>query len=366
MELHGLLKICVEQKASDLHLKVGRSPMLRVSGKLTPLEMPVINEKDMKDFIAVLLSPDKLKQFDTMNEIDLAYTSDGLPRFRVNIFRQKCSIEMVMRVIPTKIPLIEDLNLPPILNKIAMLERGLVLVTGITGSGKSTTIASMINYINNKRECHIVSIEDPIEFVHDDIKSSITQRELGIDTESFPVALKYVLRQDPDVIFIGEMRDFATVSSAITAAETGHLVFSTLHTIDASQTIDRIIDFFPPHQQTQVRTQFANTVEAVVSNRLVEKADGAGMVPAVEIMLGTPTIRALIREGKTKDIRSQINAGSAQYGMQTFDQSLIDLYKKKLITLENALSEATSPNDFKLAITGIISSSASAQDSIRK
>jgi twitching motility protein PilT len=252
------------------------------------------------------------------------------------------------------------------LKKIALETRGLVLITGATGSGKSTTMAALVKYINELEASHIITIEDPIEFIHTDLKSSVTQRELGIDTDSYSVALKYVLRQDPDVVFIGEMRDLETVSSAITAGETGHLVLSTLHTIDASQSIDRLLDFYPASQQAQVRHQLANTITAIVSMRLIEKADGSGRVPAVEVMLGTPTIRSLIRENKLLAIHGMIQQGAAQYGMQTFDQSLAELYKQGYITLERALAEATSKNDLRLLLSGIISSVDSASAHLRE
>jgi twitching motility protein PilT len=332
---------------------------------MIPLELPNLTDKDTEQIALFLMNERQKAKFTDSNEIDLAYSPPGLVRYRVNVFRQKGSIEIIIRQIPMIIPDIQELLLPVSLNKIALEPRGLILVTGTVGSGKSTTIASMIKVINKELPDHIVTIEDPIEFIHSDINSSITQRELGIDTESYSVALKFVLRQDPDVIFIGEMRDIETVSAAITAGETGHLVLSTLHTIDATQTLDRMIDFFPSHQQEQIRQQLANIITAIISIRLVEKMDGKGRVPAVEVMVGTPTIRGLIRENRFGQIKGMIQQGSSQYGMQTFDQSLAELYRKKLISLEKAIAEATSPNDLKLILSGIVSSADSARETIQ-
>jgi len=366
-DLAALIKMMTTQSASDMHLKAGRPPLFRISGILREWEgAPALSMDDLVALARTMLSEDQLHQlFKSREEVDLAYAvpmeGASVMRVRVNVFWQRGTLEMVMRRILDQIPSFEALRLPPVLQRIAMTPRGLILVTGTVGSGKSTTIASIIRYINENRPCHIVSIEDPIEFVHEDMKSSISQRELGIDTPSYAHALRSALRQDPDVLFIGEMRDMDTVTTAMKAAETGHLVLSTLHTIDAVQTIDRIIDFFPPSQQHQVRNQFAGSVEAVISQRLISRKDGQGRVPAVEVMIGTPTIRGLIREGKLREIRAQVAAGGAAYGMQTFDQSLISLVQQGLITLESALAEATSPNDVKLAASGIISSSASAK-----
>ncbi|MFH1824340.1 MAG: type IV pilus twitching motility protein PilT [Candidatus Firestonebacteria bacterium] len=363
--INETLNVMLERRASDLHLKVGRPPLIRIDGKIVPLEMSNLIEEEIEEIAFNLMNSKQRTRFSEVNELDLAYSPSGMVRYRVNIFRQKGSVEIVIRMIPKIIPTLDDLNLPPALKKIALESRGIILVTGAVGSGKSTTVASMIQCMNNEMPYHIITIEDPIEFLHTDNRSSITQRELGIDTESYIVALKYVLRQDPDIIFIGEMRDLDTVAAAISAGETGHLVLSTLHTIDASQTIDRVIDFFPSYQQNQVRMQFANILTAVISIRLVERADGKGRVPAVEIMVGTPTIKALIRENKLSSLNSMIQQGASQYGMQTFDQGLASLYKKGLITLEKAISEATSPNDLKLSLSGIISSTDSAREHIK-
>lgn len=360
MNIRDLLHLMIEKRASDLHLKEGRPPLMRIDGKLIPLDMEILSNSDLKEMIYSIMDEKQRKKFEETNEMDLAYNLEGVARYRANVFRQMGKLEMVMRAIPIKIPSIEELNLPSILNEIALYPRGLVLVTGTTGSGKSTTLAAMINKINENYNNHIVTIEDPIEFVHSDKKSSISQREVGLDTESFGSALKYVLRQDPDVILIGEMRDMETVRTALSAAETGHMVFSTLHTMDTIQTINRILDFFPKEQQNQVRIQLAGTLRAVISLRLIKRSDGTGMVPAVEVMIVTPTVRGYIEEGKLGAIKDLIKDG-AQYGMQTFDQSLINLYKKGLISLEEAKRNATSVQEIDLALKGITSSRASAQ-----
>lgn len=360
MNLKDLLHLMIEKRASDMHLKEGRPPMFRIDGKLAPLDMDILSNSDLKEMIYSILDERQRKKFEETNEMDLAYNLEGVARYRANVFKQMGRLEMVMRAIPIKIPTIEELNLPSVLNEIALYPRGLVLVTGTTGSGKSTTLAAMINKINENYNRHIVTIEDPIEFVHADKKSSISQREVGLDTDSFGTALKYVLRQDPDVILIGEMRDAETVGTALSAAETGHMVFSTLHTIDTIQSINRILDFFPKEQQNQIRIQLAGTLRAVISLRLIKKTDGAGMVPAVEVMIVTPTVRGYLEEGKLSSIKDLIREG-AQFGMQTFDQSLISLQKKGLISLEEAKRNATSIQEIELAMKGITSSRASAQ-----
>lgn len=360
MNLRDLLHLMIQKRSSDLHLKEGRPPIMRVDGRLTPLEMEILSAADMREIIQTMTDEKTRKKFEETNEMDLAYNLEGVARFRANAFRQMGKLEVVMRAIPIKIPTLEELNMPPVLKEIALYPRGLVLVTGTTGSGKSTSLAAMINAINESYYHHIVTIEDPIEFVHTDKRSSITQREVGLDTDSFGNALRYVLRQDPDVILIGEMRDMVTVGTAISAAETGHMVFSTLHTMDTIQTINRVLDFFPKEQQVQVRSQLAGALKAVISLRLVTKADGVGRVPAAEIMIVTPTIRGLIEEGRFGLIKDLIKDGEKD-GLQTFDQSLIRLYKQGLITIDEAKKNATSPQELDLAMKGITSSKSSAQ-----
>jgi twitching motility protein PilT len=305
--------------------------------------------------------------FEETHELDMAYGVPGLGRFRANVFSQRGSVSMVFRLIPFEILGIEELLLPEVVKKIAMEPRGLILVTGATGSGKSTTLAAMIDYINSQRTVHIVTIEDPIEFLHRDKKSIVNQREVGFDTESYGSALKSALRQDPDVILVGEMRDHETVETALHAAETGHLVLSTLHTIDAQETINRIISVFPPHHQRQVRAQLSGILKGVISQRLVPKIDGKGRVPAVEIMVATARVRELIDDSeKTKMLRETIQAGFTSYGMQTFDQSLMNLYNNKLITFDEALRQSSNPDDFKLKVSGISSTSDLSWDAFDK
>lgn len=292
--------------------------------------------------------------FKEHSEIDLAHSVPGLGRFRANIFQQRGTVGIILRVIPMRIQTIPELNLPSILEKLAMEPRGMILVTGTTGSGKSTTLAAMIEHINTHRTGHVITIEDPIEFLHRDKKCLVNQREVGIDTSGFAVALRSALRQDPDIILVGEMRDLETISTALVAAETGHLVMSTLHTIDATETVNRIISVFPPYQQKQIRLQLAATLKGVISQRLVPRADGKGRVPAVEVMVTTATVReCVIDPDKTRKIQEVIAAGTSQYGMQTFDQSLMNLYRRGLITYEDALIRASNPDDFALRVRGI-------------
>jgi twitching motility protein PilT len=305
-----------------------------------------------------IMSEMQRERFERSREVDLAYGVPGLGRFRVNAFSQRGSTSLVFRAIPFDIKGIDDLTLPPVIKKLCMANRGLILVTGATGSGKSTTLAAIIDYINANRKTHIVTIEDPIEFLHRDKKSIINQREVGSDTMGFQVALKSALRQDPDVILVGEMRDHETIETALTAAETGHLVLSTLHTVDAAETVNRIISVFPPFQQRQIRIQLAAVLKGVISQRLVPRADGKGRVPAVEIMVATARVRQLIDDkDQTKLIPDAIQQGYEAYGMQTFDQSLMMLLKNKLITFEEALRQASNPDDFKLKLSGVSSTS---------
>ncbi|KAF0144280.1 MAG: twitching motility protein PilT [Nitrospirae bacterium] len=359
METNELLKVAVSQGASDLHIKVGSTPIIRVDGELMPMtSMPKLSQEDALKLAFSVMSPGQREIFKKKNDIDLAYSVPGLGRFRCNVFIQRGAVGMVFRVIPVKIPTIEDLQLPEVLKKIAMEARGLILVTGTTGSGKSTTLASMIDYINTNRTNNIITIEDPIEFLHRDKRSIINQREVGTDTESFSKALRAALRQDPDVILVGEMRDFETIQICLTAAETGHLVLSTLHTIDAAETVNRIISVFPPYQHKQVRTQLSSSLKGIVSMRLMPKADGKGRVPAVEVLVATITIKDCILDpDKTKMLPDVIAQGAVHYNMQTFDQSLLNLFKANLITYEDALRGATNPDDFALKVKGIQSTS---------
>ncbi len=366
MEINDLLKLAVTQSASDLHIKVGSPPILRIAGELTPLVSENrITQQDAMKIAFTVMSPGQREIFKKKNEIDLAYSVPGLGRFRCNIFLQRGTIGIVFRIIPIKIPSFEELNLPDVLKKIAMEERGLVLVTGTTGSGKSTTLAAMIDYINSNRTCNVITIEDPIEYLHRDKKSIVNQREIGSDTESFGKALRSALRQDPDVILVGEMRDFETIQTALVAAETGHLVFSTLHTIDATETVNRIIAVFPPYQHKQVRIQLASVIKGIISMRLIPRADGKGRVPAVEVLVATATIRDCIMDpDKTKLIPDVIAQGKIHYGMQTFDQSLFDLFKSGLVTYEEAMRRATNPDDFALKVKGVHSTSDLAFESV--
>ncbi|RLE15867.1 MAG: type IV pili twitching motility protein PilT [Acidobacteria bacterium] len=359
MHINDLLKIATERGASDLHLKVGSHPVLRINGKLAPLtEVKKLMQEDTIAMGFSLMNARQKQKFKETLEIDIAYSVPGLGRFRCNIFQQRGTVGLVLRVIPVKIRTIRDLLLPKVIEKICQEQRGLVLCTGTTGSGKSTTLAGMIDYINSTRTEHVITIEDPIEFLHRDKKSIINQREIGVDTRNFAAALRSALRQDPDVILVGEMRDYETIETALTAAETGHLVLSTLHTLDATETINRIISVFPPHQQKQIRLQLSQVLKAVISMRLVPKMDGNGRVPACEILVSTPYIRTLIEEKeKTKLIHDSIAGGTSQYGMQTFDQSLFFLYKQELISYDEALKRASNPDEFKLRIQGVQSTS---------
>jgi twitching motility protein PilT len=324
--------------------------------------MPRMSQEDTIAMAFSIMSGRQKQKFKDHFEIDLAYSVPGLGRFRVNIFQQRGTVGLVLRVIPAKIQSIEDLVLPPVLKTIADERRGLILVTGTTGSGKSTSLAAMIDYINSHRTEHIMTIEDPIEFLHRDKKSLVNQREVEVDTKGFASALRSALRQDPDVILVGEMRDYETIETALNAAETGHLVLSTLHTLDATETINRIISVFPPHQQKQIRLQLASVLKAVVSMRLLPRADGTGRVPAVEVLRATNFIRDCVEnKDKTKMIHEAIAQGTSQYGMQTFDQSIYSLFKKELITMEEALRRASNPDEFKLKLQGIESTAEVAQ-----
>jgi twitching motility protein PilT len=359
MNINDILKIAVESKASDVHLKVGSPPILRVDGELKVLhELKRLMQEDTVAMSFSMMNARQKQRFKEDLDLDLAYSVPGLGRFRCNVFQQRGTVGMVLRVIPARILTVRELMLPPVLEKVCEERRGLVLCTGTTGSGKSTSLAAMIDYINASRGEHVVTIEDPIEYLHRDKKSIINQRELDVDTHDYAHALRAALRQDPDVILVGEMRDFETIETALLAAETGHLVFSTLHTLDATETINRIIAVFPPHHQKQIRIQLSQVLMAVISMRLLPRADGMGRVPAVEVMITTPYIRDCIEnKEKTKFIRDQIALGTSQYGMQTFDQSLYLLYRGGLITLEEAMLRASNPNEFRLKIEGVQSTS---------
>lgn len=383
MNFDDLLKETVGAKASDLHLTTGIPPMIRVWGKLMPLNYAALTPEDTFQLAYGMLNTFQKQKFEKNWELDLSYAVDGVGRFRVNVYRQRGSVGVACRTISDSIPSIEELNIPMVLKDMCRLPRGLILVTGPTGHGKSTSLAAMLDFINTERSAHIVTIEDPIEYVHRHKKSMVNQRELGFDTQTFPNALRAVLREDPNVIMVGEMRDLETISAALTIAETGHLVFATLHTANAAQSIDRIVDVFPPHQQQQIRIQLSGVLEAVISQQLLPNlqfvdrkerrpvaaaavvrtsvgGDGRGRVhwpaleelgrvPAVEIMIATPGIRNLVRESKTHQIHTAIQTG-AQYGMQTMDQSLYSLYSRRLVSLENALARAIYPDELRKMI----------------
>jgi twitching motility protein PilT len=363
-----LLRRAVEQKASDLHLKVGNHPYLRLDGALHPqTDVPRVTPEEMLSMAFSMMTNRQKQKFKETAELDMAYGVAGLGRFRVNVFQQRGNVGMVLRVIPTKIRTTEELNLPRVMDKICEEQRGLVLVTGTTGSGKSTTLAAMVDRVNSTRSEHIITIEDPIEFLHRDKHSFINQREIEVDTASFSTALRAALRQDPNVILVGEMRDLETIGTALLAAETGHLVLSTLHTLDATETIQRIIAVFPPPEQKQIRLQLAATLKAVISQRLVRRADDKGRVPAVEVMVMTAYIRdCIINPDKTRLIHDAISAGTSQYGMQTFDQSIYDLYTRELISYEEALIRASNPDEFKLRIQGIRSAADAAREEMER
>jgi twitching motility protein PilT len=357
VKIDELLRVATGHGASDLHLKVGAFPVMRIAGELHPVaDAPRLKQEDTLDMAFAIMSNRQKQRFKEVSEVDIGYGVSGLGRFRANIFQQRGTVSIVLRVIPDHTKNINQLGLPPVIDSIAEERRGLILVTGATGSGKSTTLAAMIDRINSLRSGHIVTIEDPIEFLHRDKKSFVSQREVDVDTRSFAEALRGAMRQDPDVILVGEMRDYETIETALTAAETGHLVLSTLHTLDATETVMRIVSSFPSHQQKSVRIQLAGILKAVVSMRLVRAAKGAGRVPAVEVMVSTGLIRDyIVNEDKTSLIREAIAAGASQYGMQTFDQSLFHLFQSGLIAREEALHNASNADEFKMRISGILS-----------
>ncbi len=359
MTLNDILGMALKSNTSDIHLKAGLPPVFRIDGNLRPLpKAPRLTADAVRNMCEAIMNDRQKAKFEEMNEVDLAYGVPGLGRFRANVFMQRNSVSAVFRAIPFKISTLDDLLMPQVLKKIAEESRGLVLVTGATGSGKSTTLAAMIDYINSTRTAHVVTVEDPIEYLHRDRKCIINQREVGFDTTGFAPALKSALRQDPDVILVGEMRDLETAETALAAAETGHLVLSTLHTIDAPETISRIISMFPPHQQRHIRLQLSNVLKGVISQRLIPRIEGMGRVAAVEVMISTGRVRELIDDReKTIHLRDTIAKGYTTYGMQTFDQALMDLVKRKVISYEEAVRQSSNPDDFKLKFSGIDSTS---------
>jgi twitching motility protein PilT len=364
MDLKQILQQALKQEASDVLLKVGSPPALRLHGDLLPLpEAPSLTHQDLQRAADGLLDDFRHRRFEAEMQADLAYETPELGRFRVNIFRQRGTLSMVIRVIPSRIRSVTELNLPTVVERVASERRGLILVTGTTGSGKSTTLAAIVNHINQSRPCHVITIEDPIEYTHRDCVSYINQREVGYDAVDFASALKAALRQNPDVILVGEMRDLETIETAMMAAETGHLVMSTLHTLDAPETITRTISAFPEDQRDQARLILASVIKGVISQRLIPRADGQGMVPAVEVMVSSARVREYIADKtKLRDLREVIAQGNTSYGMQTFDQSLMSLYRSGLITYDEALQNASNPADFALKVRGIASTSDSHWD----
>ncbi|MCO6512536.1 MAG: type IV pilus twitching motility protein PilT [Aridibacter famidurans] len=366
--IDDLLRMSMSFGASDLHLRAGSYPVIRVNGELRPVSgVNRLSQEETLEMAFSMMSNRQKMHFKEHFEVDIGYGVSGLGRFRVNIFQQRGSIGIVARVISDNIKNFSELGLPPVLSTISEENRGLILVTGTTGSGKSTTLAAMVDYINNSRNCHIVTIEDPIEFLHKDRQSYVTQREVDVDTRNFAEALRGSLRQDPDVILVGEMRDLETIETALVAAETGHLVLSTLHTLDATETLTRIISAFPPYQQKSIRIQIAGLLKAVISQRLMKSSKGNSRVPAVEVLVSTPLIRdCILQEEKTSQIRDAISAGTSQYGMQTFDQSLFYLYQSELITLDEALRGSTNPDEFRLRLAGIQNTTAQAKEEMEQ
>ena len=364
MELNDVLAIAMKSGASDIHLKAGLPPMFRINGSLVPLkDGKRTAPEDLSRMALSIMNNFQRERFKQFNELDLAYGVPGLGRFRVNVFQQRGTVGIVLRVIPFKVRSLDELGLPPVLKTIAMEERGLILVTGTTGSGKSTTLAALIDHINTHNTCHVMTVEDPIEFLIRDKRSIVNQREVGVDTMSFSQALKSALRQDPDVILVGEMRDIETIETALLASETGHLVMSTLHTLDATETISRIVSVFPPHQQRQIRLQLGAVLRAVICQRLVPTIDGKGRIAALEIMRCTARIREMVEDkDRTKEIQDAIAEGHVSYGMQTFDQALMLHFTARLISYEEALRQATNPSNFALRVQGIASASDSKWD----
>jgi twitching motility protein PilT len=363
----SVLQQMIQNNASDLHLKVGRPPTLRIDGHMVSLDLPALKQEDLRSLAEQIMAPKNIKEFSEHKESDFALAVPGVGRFRVNAYQQRGTIAYALRTVPFQAKTIAELNLPEVCERIALMPRGLILVTGITGSGKSTALASMLHYINQNKHANIITIEDPIEFLHRDIKSSINQREVGTDTNSFAQALRRVLRQDPDIILVGEIRDVDTLDTALKASETGHLVFSTLHTTDATQTINRILSFYPPHQQTEVRYMLSTALRAIISLRLVRRADKKGRVPAAEVLVNTEAVRDQIRDmTKSLNIPQLIKEGAVPYGMQSFDQSLMNWYQKGIISYDDALFAASNPAEFSLRTQGIAGSSDTSWDTVKQ
>lgn len=358
MTFKQMMQEMQNRRASDLHLRVGIRPIVRTDGKLVPIDDNIILHDDMDKILSQILNDEQKDRFLKKREMDLALSVSKMGRFRINLYKQRGTIGIAIRQVNTNVPGFDELNLPAVIKQIANNKRGLVIVTGTTGSGKSTTLASMVEYINNNRHDNILTVEDPIEYIYRDKKSIISQREVGGDTESFAAALKHAFRQDPDIILIGEVRDADTMSIALTAADTGHLVLTTLHTLNAVETISRIISFFPPHQQQQIRLLLAGTLKSIICQRLLPRCDGPGRVPAVEILVSTASIReAIIDPIKTIGILDYIEQGNIQYGMQSFDQSIMNLYRAGIISYEEAMAQCSNPDDFDLRVKGITSAS---------
>jgi twitching motility protein PilT len=347
VNLHQLLRTMVQKGASDLHITTGSPPQLRIDGTLVPLKLPPLSPADTKQLCYSILTEEQKVEYETENELDLSFGVKNLSRFRANVFRQRGAVAGAFRTIPFRIPSWEELGLPPIVAEISSKPRGLILITGPTGCGKSTTLASLIDKINSERRLHIMTIEDPIEYLHSNKNCLVNQREVGTDTRSFPSALKYVLRQDPDVVLVGEMRDLETISAALTISETGHLVFATLHTNSCVQSVNRMIDVFPEHQQPQVRAQISFVLEGVVTQQLLARADGPGRVLACEVMIPNPAIRNLIREDKVHQIYTQMQVGQEKFNMMTLNQSLFNLAQRRLITVDEAFSRTSDPDELK-------------------
>ncbi|MDQ3696577.1 MAG: type IV pilus twitching motility protein PilT [Gemmatimonadota bacterium] len=363
----AVLQRMVQESASDVHLKVGRPPVLRINGDLLPLGMPPLRPEDLKMLAEQIMTPRQVKEFTEHKEADFAIGVPGIGRFRVNVYQQRGTVAYALRAVPYQVKTVEELNLPLVVKELALRPRGLVLVTGITGSGKSTALAAMLQHINETRQANVITIEDPIEFLHRDNRSNINQREVGSDTNSFAAALRRVLRQDPDVIQIGEIRDLETLEVALKAADTGHLVFSTLHTTDATQTINRIISFYAPHQQNEVRFMLSSALSAIISLRLIPRADKPGRIPACEILINTAAVRDQIRDmEKSLNIPDLIREGTVQYGMQTFDQSIMQWYTRGAISYESAIFFASNPSEFALRAQGVEGSSDATWEGFRQ